>query len=94
MDGEVFTHVAAGLDHPALAAAAPFDLVFANILKGPLIALAPDMAAHVAPGGEVILSGILATQAGELSAVYARAGFNPVAAEEIGDWATLVMRRS
>jgi ribosomal protein L11 methyltransferase len=39
---------AAGFDHPDLAAAAPFDLVFANILKGPLVALAPEMRAHVA----------------------------------------------
>ena len=54
---------AAGFDHPRLAAAAPFDLVFANILKGPLIELAPPMAAHIAAGGLAILSGLLVVQA-------------------------------
>ncbi|MDG1294300.1 MAG: 50S ribosomal protein L11 methyltransferase, partial [Planktomarina sp.] len=47
-----------GFDSPVLRARAPFDLVFANILKGPLIELAPDMAAHLAPGGRAILSGL------------------------------------
>jgi len=65
---------AAGFDHPALAAAAPFDLVFANILKGPLIDLAPAMAAATAPGGVLILSGILCEQADEIVSVYAEHG--------------------
>lgn len=92
--GRVLCIEAAGLDSPALAAAAPFDLVFANILKGPLIALAPDMARAVAPGGQVILSGILVEQAEEVAGVYARAGFNPAEREDIGDWSTLVLTRS
>jgi ribosomal protein L11 methyltransferase len=50
---------AAGFDHPTLSDAASFDLIFANILKGPLIELAPDVAAHAAPGGYVILSGFV-----------------------------------
>ena len=79
---------------PALAAAMPFDLVLANILKGPLIALAPDMAAAVAPGGTVILSGILNHQADEVSDVYAQAGFNPAERLQIVDWTTLVLTRS
>ena len=90
----VETVEAAGFDHPALAAAMPFDLVFANILKGPLIALAPDMAAAVAPGGTVILSGILNHQADEVSDVYAQAGFNPAERLQIVDWTTLVLTRS
>jgi ribosomal protein L11 methylase PrmA len=61
---------AAGFDHPDLAAGAPYDLVFANILKGPLIALAPDMRAHMAPGGHAILSGILNEQADDVIAAY------------------------
>lgn len=84
---------AAGFDHPDIAARAPFDLVFANILKGPLIALAPDMATHVAPDGVVILSGILRDQAAEVSAVYARSGFNQAERTDIGDWVTLVLSR-
>ncbi len=54
---------AAGFDHPRIAQSAPFDLVFANILKGPLIELAPAMARNVAKGGTVILSGLLIVQA-------------------------------
>jgi ribosomal protein L11 methyltransferase len=84
---------AAGFDHPRLAAAAPFDLVFANILKGPLIELAPAMAAHVAPGGLAILSGLLVVQAADVLGAYRAAGFEAAAREDIGDWATLVLRR-
>lgn len=84
---------AQGLDHPAFQEAAPFDLILANILKGPLIALAPDFAAATAPGGRVILSGLLAEQADEVSGVYARSGLNEVARDEIGDWAILTLSR-
>ena len=89
---------AAGFDHPAFADAGPFDLVFANILKGPLLALAPDMARHVAPDGHVILSGILVEQAEEVEATYEAAGFVPAAVSEprlsLGEWTTLTLRRA
>lgn len=93
LEGRVHCVEAAGFDHPTLAGAAPFDLVFANILKGPLIALAPDMAAHCARGGYAILSGILTAQADEVVAHYTQAGFNLVRREEIVDWTTLILRR-
>ncbi|EPX85875.1 [LSU ribosomal protein L11P]-lysine N-methyltransferase [Rubellimicrobium thermophilum DSM 16684] len=80
---------AAGLDHPALAG--PFDLILANILKAPLIGIAPDVAAACAPGARVILSGILRDQATEVAAAYARFGINEATREEIGDWTTLVL---
>ena len=82
---------AAGFDAPQLHDAAPFDLVFANILKGPLIDLAPQMAAHLAPGGHAILSGILTGQADEVAAVYARCGINTAHREDIGEWTTLTL---
>jgi len=85
---------AAGFDHPSLRSRAPYDLVFANILKGPLIQLAPDMAAMIAPSGHAILSGILNTQADEVISVYKEAGFGPVSRDEIGDWTTLVLART
>jgi ribosomal protein L11 methyltransferase len=85
---------AAGFDHPRLAAAAPFDLVFANILKGPLIDLAPPMAAHLAPGGLAILSGLLAVQAEAVLEAYHAAGFTLRRREDIGEWSTLVLTRS
>ncbi|KAA0916672.1 50S ribosomal protein L11 methyltransferase [Aquicoccus porphyridii] len=82
---------AAGFDHPDLMAAAPFDLIFANILKGPLIALAPDLTDALASGGRAILSGILNEQADDVLAVYSRLGTNTLARDEIGEWTTLTL---
>ena len=84
---------AAGFAHDSLTQAAPFDLIFANILKGPLVALAPDMATHLASGGYAILSGILNEQADDVIDVYARSGFNLVHREEIVDWTTLTLTK-
>ena len=77
-----------------MAAKAPFDLVFANILKGPLVALAPDVARHTKDGGAVILSGILNPQAAEVIEVYTRNGFNLAHHEQIVDWSTLTLTKS
>jgi ribosomal protein L11 methyltransferase len=82
---------AEGFDHPDLAAGAPYDLIFANILKGPLIALAPDMRAQMADGGYAILSGILNEQADEVIAAYAAQGFRLVARDRLGDWTTITI---
>ena len=48
-----------------------FDIVVANILSGPLKSMAPMLAGHVAPGGALVLSGVLARQADEVAAAYA-----------------------
>jgi ribosomal protein L11 methyltransferase len=93
LTGALMPVLAEGFDAPAIAAAAPFDLIFANILKGPLIALAPDMARHLAPGGRVILSGLLTSQADEILAHYARLGINPEQHDRIGDWSILTLTR-
>jgi ribosomal protein L11 methyltransferase len=85
---------AAGFDHPDLTAAAPFDLIFANILKGPLIELAPAMAAHLAPGGIAILSGLLVVQAEAVTDAYIAQGCTLEAREDIGEWSTLVLKRA
>ena len=84
---------APGFDHDAIRAAGPFDLVFANILKGPLMDLAPSMAEATRPGGTVILSGILLPQVADITEVYTRSGFNLTQRQEIVDWATLVLSR-
>ncbi|WP_018233574.1 50S ribosomal protein L11 methyltransferase [Thioalkalivibrio thiocyanodenitrificans] len=52
--------------------AAPADLVMANILSGPLVDLAPALTGLVRPGGQLVLSGLLAQQAGDVAAAYAR----------------------
>ena len=93
LEGRIECLEAPGFDHPTLAEAAPFDLVFANILKGPLIELAPDVARHLAPGGLAILSGLLVVQADAVTAAYLEAGHALAGREDIGEWSTLVMRR-
>jgi len=94
LSGRVKCVEAAGLDHRDLQAGAPFDLVFANILKGPLIALAPSIAGAMAPGGSLILSGILNEQADEVLGVYTELGYNTLHRDMIGDWTTLTLRRN
>src|SRR6056297_1042625 len=94
LSGRVDCVEAEGLDHPALREAASFDLIFANILKGPLIALAPGITRALAPGGRVILSGLLVEQAAEVFAVYADLGNSLDHHDDIGDWSTLTMSKS
>ncbi len=84
---------AAGFDHPQLQARQPFDLIFANILKGPLIALAPELTAALSTGGYVILSGILNEQAEEVIEVYSQFGINLSYRESIVDWTTLTFQK-
>lgn len=93
LEGRVTCLEAAGFGHPQLIAAAPYDLIFANILKAPLIGLAPDMGRYCAPGGHVILSGILNEQADDVIAAYLPQGFELASRKSFGDWTTLVMRR-
>lgn len=92
LDQKVQVVEAVGFDHAALEG--PFDLVLANILKGPLIALASDMAQAVRPGGQVILSGLLVDQADEVTDHYAQFGFNLAGREDIVDWSTLRLTRN
>jgi ribosomal protein L11 methyltransferase len=93
LTGKVECVVAAGFDAPALKENAPYDLIFANILKGPLIGLAPEMGPAVKTGGYVILSGILNEQADAVIDVYCANGFNPVQRDSIVDWTTLTLSK-
>jgi ribosomal protein L11 methyltransferase len=93
LEGRVVCVEAAGFGHPAFDAVTPADLVFANILKGPLVDLAPDMARRVAPGGYAILSGLLVEQGDDVAAIYTRHGFNLVDRDDIGEWTCLTMVR-
>ena len=89
----VRTVVAAGLGHRAIAASAPYDLIVANILAGPLVALAPAIRRALAPGGSVVLSGLTLDQQRRVGGAYRAVGLRRVASTAIGEWATLVMRR-
>ncbi|MEO0390601.1 MAG: 50S ribosomal protein L11 methyltransferase [Pseudomonadota bacterium] len=94
MAGRVHCVEAAGFDHPALADHAPYDLIFANILKGPLIALASDLSATMRPGAHAILSGILNEQADDVIAHYLQFGNSLTARTEIGEWTTLTLTKN
>jgi ribosomal protein L11 methyltransferase len=82
-----------GLRHPALAERGPFDLILANILAGPLIRMAPRMAAALARGGVLVLSGLLVGQRARVVAAYAAEGVALRRAERFGDWMVLVLER-
>ena len=81
------------VDHARLKARAPYDLIIANILAGPLIELAPSLAGALAPGGRLILAGLLNHQAEAVTAAYRRQGMMAGAAVQRGDWPTLVLRK-
>ena len=91
--GRMAMVIAAGMDHPLLSAAAPYDLLIANILAGPLVELAPAFAAAVVPGGNILLSGLLTTQEPAVRAAYTRAGLRLAARMTRGDWSILWLRR-
>lgn len=91
--GQVLMTTADGLDDPLLAARGPYDLLIANILARPLIAMAPDFARAVLPGGSVLLAGLLTTQEGMVRRAYRRAGFRLARRLERGDWSILWLRR-
>jgi ribosomal protein L11 methyltransferase len=84
--------VADGLTHPVLAAAAPYDLIIANILAGPLTRLAPQIAAALAPGGTLVLSGLLHNQEKLLLSFYRR--LRLVTARRDGPWSALVLEKA
>src|SRR5262249_7850042 len=85
---------APGLKHQRIAAAAPYDLIFANILAPPLIALAGDWAHGLAAGGSMILSGLTRDQEQAVRAAYRNRGLIPVSPLRIGNWSTLVFHKA
>ena len=89
--GELLLAVADGMDSPMLAARAPYDLLIANILAGPLIELAPAFAKAIAPRAILILAGLLDTQADAVVAAY-EAERMKVAERGDGEWCVLVLQ--
>jgi ribosomal protein L11 methyltransferase len=87
--GAVKLHVASGVDHPALQARGPYDLIIANILAGPLIELAPSIAPLLAEGGTLILAGLLDKQADDVANAYRAQGFRLAGRRDRGDWPCL-----
>ena len=94
MVGQVACVEAMGFEHETLKSAAPFDLIFANILKPPLLALADDMAKYTARDGTIILSGLLVEQGAEVQAAYEAVGFKLSQRRDIGEWTALRLTRT
>ncbi|MBA3676756.1 MAG: 50S ribosomal protein L11 methyltransferase [Sphingosinicella sp.] len=91
--GQVELMVAQGMEHPRIEARAPYDLILANILAGPLIDLAPSISSSLDSGGRLILAGLLDHQADKVAAAYRRQGLMLSSSIVRGDWPTLIMRK-
>ncbi|WP_064705575.1 50S ribosomal protein L11 methyltransferase [Rhizobium bangladeshense] len=85
----IVTTTAPGFHSTAFSAHGPFDLIIANILARPLIRMAPRLATHLAPGGSVILSGILAAQRWKVIAAYSGARLRHVRTIWRNGWVTI-----
>lgn len=83
-----------GWTDPRITRAAPFDLVFANILARPLCAMAHQLAAHLAPGGVAILAGLLNTQVNWVLSCHRRAGLRLERRLVDGAWSILALRKN
>jgi ribosomal protein L11 methyltransferase len=88
--GQLLLAVADGMEHSLIQARAPYDLLIANILAGPLVELAPAFAKAVAPGASVVLAGLLDTQADAVVAAYQAEGMKLIEGGT-GEWRVLVL---
>lgn len=89
----VKTTTAPGFHNPVFGQRKPFGLIVANILARPLMKLAPEMAHHLAPGGSLILSGILERQRNAVIAAYVGQGFRHISTLHREGWVTIHMKR-
>lgn len=81
--------VADGALHDAITAQGPYDLVIANILAGPLVSMAPELAAIAAPGAAIVLAGLLETQREKVVEAFQGCGCTLEAVDRRGDWTIL-----
>jgi ribosomal protein L11 methyltransferase len=89
----IVTETAPGFHSTAFSNHGPFDLIIANILARPLIKMAPQLVTHLAPGGSVILSGILASQRWKVLAAYNGAHLRHVRTIWRNGWVTIHLDR-
>ena len=84
---------AAGVNAHAIARAKPYDLIFANILLGPLMRLAVPLARLTRPGAHIVLSGLLPPHANAVLSIYRAQGLTLARRLLLDGWVTLVLRR-
>lgn len=82
-----------GFDGTIVQEKGPFDLILANILANPLCQMSTEMVTSLAPGGRIILSGLLTRQRDDVVAAYEAAGAKFINEKVIGDWATLELSK-
>ncbi len=83
----------AGDGYHAPSVAPGYDIIAANILAGPLVQMAPDLARVLKPGGFCVLSGLLQRQMDEVTAAHEKQGLTFIRRERIGDWAALLLQK-
>jgi ribosomal protein L11 methyltransferase len=81
--------VADGALDEAITAAASYDLIIANVLAGPLVSMAPELAAIATPGATIVLAGLLETQRDQVVEAYAACGCTLLQTDRRGDWTIL-----
>jgi ribosomal protein L11 methyltransferase len=91
--GKLALTVANGAADALVQRRAPYDLVIANILAGPLIELASDIAAIAAAKSQLVLAGLLGAQAHAVARAYRREGYRLAERLDLGDWAILRLRK-
>ncbi|MFM9863091.1 MAG: 50S ribosomal protein L11 methyltransferase [Micropepsaceae bacterium] len=84
---------AAGFKTPLISSHAPYDLIFANILAGPLMKLLPGIKANLAPGGHAILSGLLDEQANGICTMARAQNLRLIRRSALEGWVTLILQR-
>ena len=92
--GELIMVIADGMEDPLLKLRGPYDLFIANILAGPLVELAPSFTQAIAPGGNLLLAGLLETQEERVRRAYLVRGFRLSKRLVNGDWSILWLRKS
>lgn len=93
LDRNIQCFEASGFAHEQIKTKNPFDLIFANILLAPLLAIASDISKYSLSGGYVVLSGILSEQAELVVNKYTGVGFSLSNQIEIGEWVTIIFRK-
>jgi len=91
--GQLTMVIADGMADPLLKARGPYDLLIANILAGPLVELAADFGDAMAPGGQLLLAGLLESQEERVRRSYRKAGFRLAARMVNRDWSILWLRK-
>lgn len=91
--GLVSAVVGDGYRHRRIGRDGPYDLIAANILARPLVRMAGDLAAHLAPGGTALLAGLLARQERQVLNAHRARGLALVGRVPVNGWPTLILRK-